>query len=238
MCVVAGTASAAVGASNPAGSSKAVGAGGYQATIVRTAYGIPHITAAGYGSLGYGYGYAFASDDLCTMAEDYVTVEAQRSRYFGPDGSYEQVGPPAVNNLDSDLYWKSVIEDGTVPKMLAVTSGPSAILPQVKQMMSGYVAGYDGYLASIGGSHGVPDPTCRGKPWVQPINLLDAYLRMYQLVDIEGFTGDPGMRTEAQPPSSSSAASAKSSDTPSVPSLAAALAAEPPGRVQLSVGAW
>ena len=239
MCVVAGTASAAAGASASAGSGKAVGAGGYQATIVRTAYGIPHITAANYGSLGYGYGYAFASDDLCTMAEDYVTVEAQRSRYFGPDAGYEQVGPPAVDNLDSDLYWKSVIDDGTVPKMLAVTSGPSAILPQVKQMMSGYVAGYDGYLASVGGSRGVPDPTCRGKSWVKPINLLDAYLRMYQLVDIEGFTGDPGMWTEAQPPSSSSAASAKTSDTPSVSGLASALAADKsgaPGSNALAIG--
>ena len=230
---VAGSASAAVGASNAAGSGEAVGAGAYQATIVRTAYGVPHITAANYGSLGYGYGYAFATDNLCTMADDYVTVEARRSDYFGPDGSYEQEGPPATNNLDSDMFWKSVADDGTVQKMLSVTSGPSAILPQVKQITAGYVAGYDGYLASVGGSRGVPDPTCRGKAWVKPIDLLDAYLRMYQLVDLEGFAGDPGMWTGAQPPSSSTAKA-----VPSASVLAAALTNgnAAPGSNALAIG--
>jgi acyl-homoserine-lactone acylase len=28
--------------------------------------------------MGYGYGYAFAQDNLCTMAEDYVTVDARQ----------------------------------------------------------------------------------------------------------------------------------------------------------------
>jgi acyl-homoserine-lactone acylase len=173
------------------------------------------------------------------MASDYVTVEAQRSRYFGPDGSYEQVESSPVNNLDSDLYWKSVADDGTIEKMLSTSSGPSAILPQVKQMMSGYVAGYDGYLASVGGSRGVPDPTCRGQAWVKPISLLDAYLRMYQLVDIEGFSGDPGMSAEAQPPSSSPAAATKAPDTASVSALASALAADKngaPGSNALAIG--
>jgi hypothetical protein len=40
----------------------------YSARIRRTEYGIPHVTATDYGSLGYGYGYAFAQDDLCVMA--------------------------------------------------------------------------------------------------------------------------------------------------------------------------
>jgi acyl-homoserine-lactone acylase len=58
----------------------------YQATVMRTAYGIPHISARSFGSLGYGYGFSLASDDLCTMANGYLTVERQRSRYFGPRG--------------------------------------------------------------------------------------------------------------------------------------------------------
>src|SRR4051794_29367248 len=52
----------------------------YDVTITRTEYGIPHIVAADYPSLGYGYGYAFAQDNLCTMAADYVTVRGQRSQ--------------------------------------------------------------------------------------------------------------------------------------------------------------
>jgi acyl-homoserine-lactone acylase len=60
------------------------------AVIRRTAYGIPHIESSTWVGLGYGYGYAFAQDNLCTGADDYVTVDAQRSRYFGPDATYEQ----------------------------------------------------------------------------------------------------------------------------------------------------
>jgi acyl-homoserine-lactone acylase len=33
----------------------------------------------------------------------------------------------------------------------------------------------------VGGTKGVPDKTCRGKPWVRPISVADAYRRFYQL---------------------------------------------------------
>ena len=55
----------------------------YDVTITRTEYGIPHIVAKDYGSLGYGYGYAFAQDNICTMAADYISVEGLRSRWSG-----------------------------------------------------------------------------------------------------------------------------------------------------------
>ena len=35
---------------------------------------VPHIKARDYRSLGYGYGYAFAQDNLCVIADQYVTV--------------------------------------------------------------------------------------------------------------------------------------------------------------------
>ena len=56
----------------------------YSAEIRRTEYGIPHIVANDYGSLGYGYGYAFAQDNLCVMADRVVTLRGERSRHFGP----------------------------------------------------------------------------------------------------------------------------------------------------------
>jgi acyl-homoserine-lactone acylase len=195
---VAATVPASVGlaATGPAGRGPR-----YEATIVRTAYGIPHITAHNFGSLGYGVGYAFASDDICTMANGYITVEGERSRYFGPDaGSGE--GP----NLQSDFFWKSVIQGRVIPRLLSVRTGPGAIGPQVRQLVSGYVAGYNGYLASVGGAKGVPDPVCRGKAWVKPITTLDAYLRMYQVVELEGEAADPAAITTAHPPSGHPAA--------------------------------
>ena len=64
----------------------------YKAEIRRTAHGIPHIQANSYGNIGFGYGYAFAQDNICPIAEDYVTVDAERSRFFGPGGTYLQRG--------------------------------------------------------------------------------------------------------------------------------------------------
>ncbi len=192
---------------------------GYSATIVRTAYGVPHITADDWGSLGYGYGFAFAGDDLCTMAQDYVTVEGQRSRFFGPDGSYPLTAGGTADNLDSDFYWQSVIDSRAVPDLLAVRSGPDALQPELRQLITGYVAGYNHYLASVGGAAGVPDPTCRGKAWVRPITELDAYLRVYQVVELEGQDADPDSIADAAPP----AATAKpTATTPAAAQLRAA----------------
>ncbi|HEX4951622.1 MAG TPA: penicillin acylase family protein, partial [Blastocatellia bacterium] len=41
----------------------------YEAEIRRTSHGIAHITAKDYGSLGFGEGYAFAQDHLCSLAD-------------------------------------------------------------------------------------------------------------------------------------------------------------------------
>lgn len=171
---------------------------GLQAVIRRTAYGIPHIESNTLAGAGYGYGYAFAEDDICTMAADYVTVDAQRSKWFGPNGSYEQRGNSTTpNNLNSDFYWQSIIDSGTVEKLLPVLE------PDAREVVQGYVEGYNRYLAHVGGSAGVPDPTCRGKGWVHPIDLATAYRRFYQLVELA--SGDvviDGTAT-AQPPTPS-----------------------------------
>jgi acyl-homoserine-lactone acylase len=180
-----------------------LGAPQYQAAIVRTAYGIPHITAHNFGSLGYGYGFSLASDDLCTMADGYVTVEGQRSRYFGPSATVNAQSP--VTNLESDIFWRSVVASRTIPRLLTIRTGPGAIGAQLRQLIGGYVAGYNRYLASVGGSARVPDPTCRGKAWVKPITSLDAYLRIYQAVDQEGQAGAIDGIAGAQPPASASA---------------------------------
>ena len=65
------------------------GTDGANVAIRRTAHGIPHILGAGFRDLGYGYGYAFAEDNICTIAAEYVTVRAERSRFFGADEELE-----------------------------------------------------------------------------------------------------------------------------------------------------
>jgi len=178
----------------------------YDVTITRTAYGIPHIVAKNFASLGYGYGYAFAQDNLCTMAADYVTVEGARSRWFGPDASYQMRGNDVtVSNLDSDVFWTTIRQSHVVDRLLA-RPAPYGPTPQIKHAVTGYVAGYNRWLHDIGGSKGVKDPACHGKEWVHPITTQDAYLRFYQLVLLAGQdVVMPGI-AEAAPPSPSNPA--------------------------------
>ncbi|HVU71757.1 MAG TPA: penicillin acylase family protein [Mycobacteriales bacterium] len=153
----------------------------YDVTITRTENGTPHILAKDWKSLGYGYGYAFAQDNICVMADDYVTVDAQRSYFFGPNGTYSQRGNSTTpNNLNSDVFWQGVIDDKRVTKLAALPP-PQGPKPELKMLAAGYVAGYNRYLADVGGSQGVTDPTCQGKPWVRPITIDTAYRRFYQL---------------------------------------------------------
>jgi acyl-homoserine-lactone acylase len=175
----------------------------YDVTITRTEYGIPHILAKDFGSLGYGYGYAFAQDNLCTMAADYVTVEGRRSRWFGPDKAYTMQGNGVtVSNLDSDIFWAQVHQSHIVDHLLARPE-PFGPKPEIKQAVRGYVAGYNRWLHHVGGSAGVKDPACHGKKWVHPITTQDAYLRFYQLVLLAGQdVVMPGI-AEAAPPSPS-----------------------------------
>ncbi len=168
--------------------------------IRRTPYGIPHIWATTYEGMGEGYGYAFAQDDICTMAEDYVTVDAQRSRFFGPSATYLQGGNGiTVSNIDSDFFFQQIIDSGIIDRLLAkpVPFGPSA---QIRQGVAGYVKGYNRYLASVGGANGIPDARCRGKSWVRPITAAEVWRRFYQLIELA--SGDvviPGI-AEAAPP--------------------------------------
>ncbi|MET8052885.1 penicillin acylase family protein [Streptosporangium sp. NPDC005286] len=138
----------------------------YSATIRRTEYGIPHIAAKDYGGLGFGYGYAFAQDNLCVLASWLVTLRGERSRHFGATAMSDDPIRP-VANFASDVYYKSVADSGVVRRLLARPApvGPS---DELRRMVDGYAAGYNRYLADTGVTN-LPDPTCRGKAWAGPI---------------------------------------------------------------------
>lgn len=161
------------------------------ATITRTKYGVPHIRGRNWMSVAFGYGYAFAEDNICTMAETYVTVNGRRSRWFGPEGSWVFAGNGTVNNnLASDFYFQSIKEQGIVEELLErkPPHGPNRI---VRQGVRGYVKGYNAYLRRTGVDN-IPDERCRGKPWVRPIREIDAYRRFFQL----GILGSSGAAIE------------------------------------------
>src|SRR3954447_23127327 len=177
------------------------------AKIARDRDGVPHITAADYAGLGYGYGYALAQDNLCVMEDTYMTVRAERSRYLGPGGSWEFRGNGTrVNNLNSDFFFQKVIDDGTVEKLLG-RPPPDGPAPEVRALVRGYVAGFNRRLAKLGGAAGVRDPACRGKPWVRPISEIDVWRHFYRLVVLASSGAAIDGIGSAQPPGAGSAPS-------------------------------
>ncbi|WP_229685817.1 penicillin acylase family protein [Longimycelium tulufanense] len=153
--------------------------GGLAADIRYTEYGVPHIKAANFAGLGYGYGFAAAKDNICALADIYLTVGAERSRYLGPDASGNTAYGAAQSNLNSDLYFRQVNDSGVVERVLDAPPpvGPRA---EVRELIRGYVAGYNRYLRDTGVA-GISDPACRGAAWVRPITEIDVYRHVHAL---------------------------------------------------------
>ena len=156
-------------------------ADGPHATITRTSYGVPHIVADDFTGLGYGYGYSFAQDNICEMANDYVTLSAERSKYFGPDATYTSYANSVTpTNLQSDFFYQRINDEETVENLLA-EDPPLGPLPQVRALVHGYTLGYNRYLSDAGGAHGISDARCHDAAWVREINDLDSWRRFFQL---------------------------------------------------------
>lgn len=68
----------------------------------------------------------------------------------------------------------------------------------------GFVSGYNAYLSS----GQLNDPTCKGKRWVQPINLNDMFLRAYQLLMEASSEQFMTYEMDAKPPRASKATAA------------------------------
>ncbi|QTD96414.1 penicillin acylase family protein [Streptomyces cyanogenus] len=192
--------------------------GGLSAVIRYTEYGIPHIRARSYADLGFGTGWAQAADQVCVLADGFVTVRGERSRFFGPhaapDGSLSSAG----DNLSSDLYFRGVREAGTVEKLLAEPAplGPSR---QIKDLMRGYAAGYDAWLRQ----HRTTDPACKGAAWVRPVGTVDVAARFYALAVIGGQGDAVDGITGAQPPTAATTRARGAGPAPDAQALIRAL---------------
>jgi acyl-homoserine-lactone acylase len=129
--------------------------GQYQATVRRTSFGIPHVQAPDWGSLGFGYGYAFAQDNFCVLAGDVLVATGTRSRYFGPGGG----------NLASDSVYGLLNTDALTQ------SAWEQLDADTQDLLTGYAAGYNRYLRDTGVDGLAAD--CRGASWVRPIDAFD-----------------------------------------------------------------
>jgi acyl-homoserine-lactone acylase len=156
--------------------SAAAARGRYSAEIRRTEGGMPHVKARDYGSLGFGYAYAYAEDQVCRFADILATVNAQRSRYFGPEASYGDLGG-RTNNLASDFFYRRINDSGVVERLVRrrYPHGPGR---DVRATVRGFAAGWNAYLRRTGRDN-LPDPRCRGAASVKPMRPIDLYRRFY-----------------------------------------------------------
>jgi len=145
------------------------------ADIRRTSFGVPHIRAENERGLGFGIGYAYAQDNLCLLANEIVTVNGQRSRFFGPD----QFTVETRENRVSDQFFTWL----NTPR--AVDAFWQAQPPEVRELLEGYAAGYNRFLAERR-ARGLP-PQCQGD-WVREITAMDL-VRLTRRLLVEGGIG-------------------------------------------------
>ncbi|OXM47594.1 penicillin acylase family protein [Amycolatopsis alba] len=170
-----------------------------RAVIRYTEFGIPHIAAKDFDGLGYGYGFASAKDNICELANTYLTVSARRSAYLGAGGHGNPAMSEAENNLDSDLHFQRINDSGVVERLLAQPA-PLGPRTEVRQLASGYVEGYNAYLKQTGVRR-ITDPVCRGADWVRPITELDFYRHFYAIASVGGQGMLASDLARTQPPS-------------------------------------
>ena len=122
----------------------------YEVEVTRTDFGIPHIKAADYGSLGYGEAYASAQDHVCNMALALMSTKGQSAEYLGAGHK--------SNYVHNDMVMKAL----NMPD-----KGRQALNAQpekVKEWIAGYAAGYNRYLKDSDGEFG---SWCDQAPWVR-----------------------------------------------------------------------
>lgn len=193
-------AAAATGGSGSSGSGPS--GGGLSAVIRYTENGVPHILAQDYAHLGFGIGWAQAADQVCVLADGFLTVSGERSRWFGPDAAPDGSLSSAAKNLSSDLYFKGVRDSGTVEKLLAA-SAPAGPGKDVKELMRGWAAGYNAWLAQ----NKITDPACKDARWVHPVTVTDVAARGFAVSVLGGQGRAVDGITAARPPGGAAARS-------------------------------
>ena len=135
----------------------------YEVSITRTQFGIPHIKANDFRSLGLGAAYTRAQDNVCLLADTYMSFAGERSKYFGADGD-TLIGIRPAKNIDNDVFQLAVTDKAALRAAFQKAS------PDYRALVDGWVAGYNRYLRDHRDS--LP-AACAGKPWVREITQDD-----------------------------------------------------------------
>jgi len=125
-----------------------------QVQIRWTTHGIPHIKADDWEGLGYGFAHAIATNTICVLAREFVTVRGEQAKYFGA----------TERNVNADAFHRALLHEEKIEEYLAYGSSES------HELDAGYVAGYNNFIDTQAGN--MP-ASCNNAPWITPINEGD-----------------------------------------------------------------
>ncbi len=165
--------------------------GGGFAVVKRDAVGVPHVLSGTLRGVAYGFGRAFAADNLCALVDLVVTASGDRSRHFGAQAAPSpDLLAPFGTNLASDLYHRGVDQAADLPRLLAQPTplGPSA---EARQLVGGYVEGVNRHLRDRGAGR------CAG--WARPLVELDVWRLTHQFGVLGSSSLAPGVLAAAPP---------------------------------------
>jgi acyl-homoserine-lactone acylase len=164
-----------------------------------TEFGIPHVVANDYEGAGYAQGYAQARDNLCKIEHGMLALGGELSRHFGPDAPGTELLGTGSKSLSGDFYFRSLNESGIIEDLLEQPAplGPRA---EVREMVQGYVRGFNRFLAE---PH---DVECAGAEWLRPMTEIDVYRRVYAVTLRMGQAFFASAIVNAKPPTVSTTA--------------------------------
>ncbi len=128
----------------------------FEATIRRTTDGVPHISGRSRADVAYGQGYVSGTDFGCTLLEQILKVQGERSRFLGPGANGE--------NVASDFAWRSIDIVGIAARDFA--EAPAEVVDQ----FDAFAAGWNRHLADDGLTG-----WCTDADWVRPIEGVEVY---------------------------------------------------------------
>lgn len=149
------------------------GAGSGPVEVVRTSYGIPHITASDFYGLGLGYGYAYSQDNYCVLMKEVVRSNGESALYLGDEG-----------DLADDFVYRFYNTDEYIDGEFR-DSAPQELL----DLVEGYAAGMNRYLADTGVDGLAEGPEgCRNADWVREVTATDLG-KVYRKLILRASTG-------------------------------------------------
>ncbi|GAB5413650.1 MAG: acylase [Congregibacter sp.] len=165
----------------------------YTAKLRRGPYGVAHIQADDYGSLGYGEAFAAAEDHVCNIAYELLRAKGELARYFGPGAQNAHIASDAV-----------------IGALDITGQAERAYLQQsqtIRDRLAGYSAGFNRYLKEHSGTRN--GSWCAGADWLSETTPQDFMTRMVAIALT--LPRISGAIAAAQPPASVDKADAPAS---------------------------